>query len=98
MSKLLILWEQDMSKMPTGPDEQAALITKQIELTRKALDEGRITDYGLFAGGDAGYAISEGTAMEAFGGAMQFSPYIKFKVHPVLSLDEVAEVMKSMMG
>jgi len=98
MSKYLILWESDMSRMPTAPNEQAALVGKQMEMTKKALDEGQITDWGIFAGSGAGYAISEGTAMDSFKGAMQFSPYVKFKVLPVLSIDEVAEVMKSMMG
>ena len=98
MSKFLFLWEQDMSKIPTDPNEQAALIGKQMEMTKKALDEGQITDWGLFAGGGAGYAIGEGTAIDSYRGVMQFSPYVKFKTIPVLSIDEVAEVMKSMMG
>ena len=98
MSKFLYLWEMDNSKISTDPNERAALIGKQIEMTKKSLGEGQITDWGLFAGGDAGYAIGEGTAMDSFKGTMQFTPYVKFQVHPVLSIDEVAEVMKSMMG
>ena len=98
MAKYLILWESDMSRMPTDPNEQAALMGKHMELTKKAFDEGKITDWGLYAGGGAGYAIGEGTAADMLIGAMQFSPYYKFKAHPVLSTDEVAEVMKSMMG
>lgn len=98
MAKYLILWETDNSKMPTNPSEQAALIGKQMEMTKKALDDGKITDWGIFAGAGAGYAISEGTAADSLQGAMQFSPYVKFNTIPVLSIDEVAEVMKSMMG
>ena len=86
-----------MSKVPTDPNEQAALTQKQMEMTKKALDEGQITDWGIFAGGGAGYAIGEGNATDMFSGAMQFSPYVKFKAMTVLSIDEVAEVMKSMM-
>ena len=98
MSKLLILWEMEASKMPTDPNEQAALLGKEMEMTKQALERGDITDWGLYAGGSKGYALSEGTAIDAFKASMNFSPYVKFEVHPVLSLGEVAEAMKAMMG
>jgi hypothetical protein len=98
MAKFLNLWEVDSSKMPANPRERAALIGKQIEMTKKMLDEGQITDWGLFAGGGAGYAVGEGTEADTFKRTQQFAPYIKFQVHSALSIDEVAEVMKSMMG
>jgi len=98
MAKYLILWEEDTSKYPTDPSEQAAMIGKHMAMTKKALDEGQITDWGLFAGGGAGYAIGEGDAVAMLRGAMQFTPHVKFKAHPVLSVNEVEEVMKSMMG
>ena len=97
MAKFLFLWEEDTSQMPAAPGEIAALLGKQIEMTKQALDNGDIKDWGLFAGGNRGYAIGEGEAIDAFRGAMQFYPYVKFEVHPVLSLAEVAEGMKSMM-
>lgn len=98
MAKYLILWETEWSKWPTDPKEQAALMGKQMELTKQGLDEGRVTDWGIYAGAGAGYAITEGTAVDALRGATQYMPYVKFQVHPVLSINEVAELMKSMMG
>ncbi len=98
MSKFINLWEIDSSKMPHDPKEIAALRWKQVEMTKKMLDEGQISDWGIYAGGGAGYAISEGTAMDSLRNTMQFSPYITIRIYPVLSVDEVAEVMKSMMG
>ena len=98
MSKFLTLWEIESSKWPTDPNERAALIGKQMEMTKKMLDEGKITDWGIFAGGGGGYSIGEGTEADTFKRTMQFAPYIKFQVHPVLSHDEAAEVMKSMTG
>jgi hypothetical protein len=82
--------------MPTDPKERAAVLGKMMEMTKQALDSGQIKDWGLFAGGNAGYGIGEGTAADMLKGAMQFEPYVKFTVHPVLSLKEVMEVMKSM--
>ena len=98
MPKFLNLWEVDSSKMPTDPNERAALMGKQIEMTKKMLNEGQINDWGIFAGGGAGYTISEGSEADILKRVMQFMPYCKFQVHPVLSIDEVAEVMKSMRG
>jgi len=96
MSKFLNLWEIDNSKMPTDPSERAALIGKQIEMTKKMLAEGQVIDWGIFAGGGAGYAIAEGTEADTLARTLQFAPYIRFKVQSVLSIDEVAEVMKSL--
>ncbi len=98
MSKFLTLWESDSSKLPTDPNERVALFGKLTEMTKKMLDEGQISDWGMFAGGGVGYTIGEGTEVDVLKLTMQFAPYIRFKVHPVLSVDEVAQVMKSMMG
>ena len=98
MAKYINLWEMDSSKMPADPKERAALMGKLGEMTKKMLDEGQITDWGLFAGGGAGYGISEGTEADVYKRCMQFAPYIKFHAHPVLSIDEMSEVMKSLMG
>jgi len=96
MAKYLTLWEMDTSKTPVDPKEQATLYGKQLEMVKKQLAEGLINDWGIFAGGGGGYAIGEGDATDVFKGVLPFSPYAKFKTQPVLSVDEVAEVMKSM--
>jgi hypothetical protein len=98
MSKYLVLWEGVPGTMPVDPKERAAVTGKVMEMTKQALDSRQIIDWGIFAGGDAGYAIGEGAAADMLKGSMQFSPYFKFNVHPVLSLQEVGEVMKSIMG
>jgi len=95
MPKILDLWEADMSKLPIDPNERAALWGKQIETTKKMLEEGRIYDWGIFSGGSGGYGISPADATAVLKNVMRFTPYIKFKSHLVLSIDEVAEVMKS---
>jgi hypothetical protein len=98
MAKFLILWETEFGRLSTDPNEQAAVLGKMMEMTKQAMDKGDITDWGIYAGGAAGYGIAEGTAVDALRGAMLFMPYVKFQVHPVLSMGEVAELMKSMTG
>jgi muconolactone delta-isomerase len=96
MAKILNLWEMDYSRMPADQNERMAMIGKQIEMTKKMLAEGRISDWGLFAGGGAGYGIGPADATEVLKNVMVFVPYVKFQAHPVLSIDEVAQVFKSM--
>ena len=98
MPKVLNLWEMDNSRMPTDPTERAALIGKLMEMTKKMLDEGKIQDWGVFAGGGAGYGIGDMSAMDTLKNSMQFAPYVKFHPQQALSIDEAAEVMKSLMG
>ena len=96
MSKYLILWENVPGTLPTDPEQRMAMMGKMMEMTKKALDDGSITEWGLISGGSAGYALAEGTGANNLKGAMNFQPYFKFTPYEVLSLPEVAQVMQSM--
>jgi muconolactone delta-isomerase len=96
MSKILILWEMDPAIMPKDPAERMAVIGKLAEITKKAMDSGKVKDWGIYAGGWAGYSIADETSAETFTRAMMFIPYVKLTVHPVLSLPEVMKVMQSL--
>ena len=98
MAKFINLWERDESKWPTDPRERAEISGKLMEMTKKLLAEGKISDWGQFASGRGGYVMAEGTAMDILKMQMLFAPYIISHVHHVLSLDEMAEAMKSMKG
>ena len=98
MAKVLNLWESDMSKLPADPNERMALWGKQLEVTKKMLDEGRIYDWGLFSSGGGGYGIAPADATAVLKNVMQFVPHIKFSSQLVLSIDEVVEVLNSMKG
>jgi hypothetical protein len=98
MAKYLITWESDMSRVSTDPKEQAAMRMKMLEMTKQNLKEGKVLDWGVFLGGFKGYAIGKGSATEMAIGMAQFAPYVTFKVQEVLSVDEMSEAMKSLMG
>ena len=87
-----------MSKVPTDPKERAAMRMKMLEMTKQNLKEGKISDWGIFLGGYKGYAIGEGSAVDMAIGTAQFSPYVTFNVEEVLSVDEMLEATKSLMG
>ena len=65
---------------------------------QKAIKEGRLTDWGVFVGGDKGYAIAEGNGVDLYAELQQYHPYVDFMVHQVLSLEEAMGVQKSRMG
>jgi uncharacterized protein YciI len=98
MAKYLITWESDMSRMSTDPKEQAAMRMKMLEMIKQNLKEGRLIDWGTFLGGYKGYAIGQGNALDMAMGVAKFSPYVKFEVQEVLSVDEMLEAMKSLKG
>jgi hypothetical protein len=97
MAKYLITWEADEHLWPVDSKEQGALSVKLGEMVQRAMKEGKITDWGIFIGGDRGYIIAEGNAAELYAELQQFHPYMDFLVHQVLSLDEAIEAQKSRM-
>ncbi len=96
MAKYLILWEGVPGMIPTDPAQRAEMFGKSMEMTKKSLDDGNITEWGIFSNGAAGYALAEKDAANNLKGALQFAPYYKFTVHEVLSLAEASQVMQSM--
>jgi len=94
MAKVLILWEMNTSAIPSDPAQQAAIYGRLGAITQKALDSGKVKDWGIFAGGSAGYTIADETSAETLSRAMQFTPYVKFQVNPVLGIAEVMKIMQ----
>jgi len=97
MSKYLITWEADESIWPTAPKEQGALVSKLGDMVKQSMKEGKTHDWGIFVGGDKGYSVGEGNALDLYKDLQRYHPYINFNVQEVLSIDEVLEAMKSMM-
>ena len=97
MSKYLVTWESDTSKLPSNRQERGALFIKMLEATKQTLEESQINDWGQFIGGGKGYGIFDGDAVEVFKNLQQYAPYVTFNVQEVLSVDEVIEAVKAMM-
>ena len=97
MAKYFMTWEADESLWPTDPKEQGALGMKLAEMVKQSMKEGKTSDWGVFVGGDKGYAIGEGNAVDLYAELQQYHPYINFMVHQVLSIDELLEAQKSRM-
>jgi hypothetical protein len=98
MAKFLTLWEIDTTKLPGKPEEQMSLYTKLMNMLKEDLESraAHKMDWGEFANVNEGYSIYEGTEQEIALSVMKYSPYIKFKVYPVLSYEQVLENMKKL--
>jgi hypothetical protein len=96
MAKCLILWEMETAIMPKDPAEQMAVLGKLGQITKAAVDSGKVKDWGIFAGGHAGYSIVDETATETLTRCMQFMPYVKLNVNPVVGINDVMQIMQSM--
>lgn len=94
MTKFLILWKDDMSRIPEDTEEQMALYANLVNLVKEDLKSGML-DWGEFVGGHAGYAVAEGTEQEVALALTKYMPYLKFKANPVISIEQVEEILKA---
>ena len=92
----LILWESTPALMQIDQQERMKLIMSHIEMTKKDLGTGDIKMWGVSPAGGQGYSIAEGDVKKIMAELMKYTPYYKFEVKPMLSVEEVTEVMKSM--
>jgi hypothetical protein len=96
MAKYFMLWEVDPSKVPVNAKERGAAWLAMTNMIKQDMKEGKITDWGCFAAETNGYAVSTQTDVELAKNLQRFFPMVTFKVHQVVSLDQVAEVAKSL--
>ena len=93
---LLLTWKANESLMPKDPEERKKLIVSMTGQTKKDLDDGSIKVWGISPGGGHGFSIFEGDGKDLMSGTMKYTPYIKFRVKPMLSIDEYLDVLKGM--
>ena len=97
MAKYLILWELDDSKIPEDPKERGAAWTMMADMVKQDMKAGAHDDWGSYVGGGKGYTVSEGNELEIAQLMQKFVPFVKFEVHQVMTIEQVAELAKSLM-
>ena len=97
MGKYLVLWEVDSTRAPVDAKERGTLWLGMANMVREDMQKGMIKDWGTFPGELCGYSIEEGSEIDVMKSAMQYAPYIRFKVHPVASLDQVEQAIQASM-
>jgi hypothetical protein len=96
MGKYLIAWEIDQSKVAINPQERGAAWGAFMAMIKQDIKKGTIKDWGAYVGELNGYTIAEGTEAEIGKLNQQYVPFVIFKVHPVASVAQVEEVVKSL--
>jgi hypothetical protein len=94
MGKYLTLWETDTSRVPEDPKEQLELFTRLANMVQEDLKNGPTKDFGMFLGGDSGYAIDEGTEEEVAMANMKYYPVVKSTVQQVISADQIQKIIE----
>ena len=93
----LILVETDPSSLPKDLKEKMKIMASRIENLKKALDSGELKMVGMSPGLGSAFFVSEQDPKEILAKRMMSTANVKkFKVKPMLSLDEVMDVIKGM--
>ncbi len=96
MAKFLLLWEMDRAQIPVSPRDRGGATKMLLELVKQDLKEGKVKDWGVFAGEHAGYTVVDGTEMDVLNLIQRYTPFVFFKTHPVASvahIDKMIEVL-----
>jgi len=97
MARYLVLWEVDSTKVPVNAKERGNAWLAMVEMIKADQKKGWVKDWGSFPGELKGYAIDEGTEVTMMTETLKYLPYVKFEVHPVASLAQVEEAIKTSM-
>ena len=91
----LILIESDPSSLPQDLSEKKKIMASNIENIKKDLDNGELKMVGISPGLGSGFFVSEQDPKVILGKRIMSTANVKkFKVKPMLSLEEVEAVIK----
>jgi hypothetical protein len=96
MAKYLLLWEVDLDKVPADRKARAALWGPMVQMVKQQIKDGTTKDWGVFAGGLQGYSVTEGDEMTISESVQKYLPYVTFDVHPIISVDQMAQVIEDL--
>ena len=96
MGKYLMLWNLNEANIPADPKERGAGYEMLMAIVKQDIERGLTKDWGNFVGEGSGYCVVEGSEVEINKMVQQYSPYVRFKTHPVVSVEQVDEVIKSL--
>ena len=97
MTKNLIIWKVNPNLWPTAPEEGLKLQLGMMQMVKEDISKGVHKDWGMSINGSMGYAISELAEKELYATMMRFMPYIAFEIYPVLSADDVINILQKAM-
>ncbi len=96
MQKYMMLWKLNRSLIPVNPQERGEGFSLLMSLVQQDIEVGLTKDWGCFVGEGNGYCIVEGSEIEISKMVQQYSPYCEFSTHPVASVDQMNDVIRTL--
>ena len=96
MARFLVLWEIDPMKVPADRKERAALWGPMVQGVKQQMKAGMTKDFGVFAGGLEGFSVHEGDEMTVSKMTQNYLPYVTFSVHPIISIEQMEELLETL--
>ena len=96
MGKYLMLWKLNRSLIPIDPHERGQGYAALMAFVEQDIEVGLTKDWGCYVGEGDGYCVVEGSEVEISKMIQRYSPFCEFSTHPVASLDQMNEVIKSL--
>jgi hypothetical protein len=97
VTKYLVLWEIDPTRVPTDAKERATAWLMMMEMVKADTKKGFHKDWGAFPAESKGYSIEECSEADIMSVSLQYQPYVRFEVHPVISLAQDEQVIRASM-
>ena len=98
MGKYLMTWKLNLEHTPTDSKERGAGYELLMAMVKQDMESGLTKDWGMFVGEGSGYCVVEGSEVEVNLMTQQYAPYAVFKSHPVVTVAQADEVIKSLSG
>ncbi|MCK5164143.1 MAG: hypothetical protein KAQ72_10510 [Desulfobacula sp.] len=95
MGKYLMHWRLNSSLIPIDPQERGQGFAALMEFVQQDIEVGLTKDWGCYVGEGRGYCIVEGSEVEIAKMVQQYNPYCEFSTHPVASVDQIIEMIRS---
>jgi len=96
MAKYLMLWQLDPARVPVEPKQRATGWAALMAMVKNDLEKGIMKDWGSIIGEGKGYSIAEGGETEIAIMTQQYSPYVRFETHPIMSANQIGDMLKAM--
>lgn len=94
MPRYLVNWELDPGKVPISPKERAAAWSPMLDMVENDMRRGVLKEWATCIGEEKGYGVAEGSELEIAGMCQQYVPYVRFTMHPLMSLDQMRELLQ----
>jgi len=97
MTRYLMQWEIDPTKVPADLKERAAVWAPMIQSIKQRIAAGTTKEWGCFAGSMKGFSIHEGDEMTVSNAIQRYFPYVNFvDVRPIISIEQLEELIENL--